>query len=93
VGCGVLASAVGMDKIYAKIIFEKAGIPRRIICISQEKKFTGMLRVWLTNRGEIFISCIVKPSNAGSSVGVSKAHDKNELKEALIYAPGMIEKY
>jgi len=28
----------------------------------------------------------VKPSNAGSSVGVSKAHDKNELKEALIYA-------
>jgi len=41
VGCGVLASAVGMDKIYAKIIFEKPEYPRRIICISQEKKFTG----------------------------------------------------
>jgi len=48
VGCGVLASAVGMDKIYAKIIFEKAGIPQADYLYFTRKEIYGMLRVWLT---------------------------------------------
>lgn len=87
VGCGVLASAVGMDKIYAKIIFEKAGIPQADYLYFTRKEIYGDVEGVVDKIEEKFsYPVFVKPSNAGSSVGVSKAHDKNELKEALIYA-------
>lgn len=87
VGCGVLGSSIGMDKAYSKIIFEKAGIP--------QGKYLAFNRKQLKNNTEELIKqvedtltypCFVKPSNAGSSVGVTKAHDRNELIEALHFA-------
>jgi len=95
VGCGVLASSVGMDKVYTKIVFEKADIPQ-----------AAYIYVKRTNDGYIIIDenfneeefkldkitsklkfpMFVKPSNSGSSVGVKKATNNEELKQAIEYA-------
>jgi D-alanine-D-alanine ligase len=84
VGAGVLASAVGMDKIVQKHLFERAGIrvPRYLWFLSSEcaakpkKVVAGVERAL---RYPVF----VKPANTGSSVGISKAHSRLELLEAL----------
>ncbi len=84
VGCGVLASACGMDKVTMKILFRDAGLP---IC-----KYTWFLRGdWEKNREtvaanvekEIGFPCFVKPANLGSSVGISRAADTEELAAAI----------
>lgn len=87
VGCGVLGSALGMDKGFAKIVFEKEGIPQGKYIVFNRKQIQqdadsliGQVEALLT------YPCFVKPSNAGSSVGVSKAHDRRELAEALHFA-------
>lgn len=84
VGCGVLSSAMGMDKGYSKIVFDKEKIPQGKYLVFNRKqiskdpeKLSGEVEKLLT------YPCFVKPSNAGSSVGVSKAHDRRELIEAL----------
>ncbi len=84
VGCGVLASACGMDKVAMKSLFVEAGLP---IC-----KHLWFLRShWQTNpqqvlrkiKSEIGFPCFVKPANLGSSVGVSRANDKISLLRAI----------
>jgi len=87
VGCGVLGSALGMDKIYAKIMFEKAGIPQADYLYFTRKEISRDVDNVVSRIEEKFAYPIfVKPSNAGSSVGVVKAHDKKELEEALNFA-------
>lgn len=84
VGCGVLGSALGMDKAYAKIIFEKEGIPQGKYLVFSRKQIAREMEQILTKvEGVLTYPCFVKPSNAGSSVGVSKAHDRSELEAAL----------
>jgi D-alanine-D-alanine ligase len=84
VGCGVLASACGMDKVAMKLLFLQAGLP---MC-----KYTWFLRShWQKDRAriiksivrEIGLPCFVKPANLGSSVGVSRADDKASLERAV----------
>jgi D-alanine-D-alanine ligase len=84
VGSGVLASAVGMDKLTMKKIFAHHGLP--------QVQWLGLTREeWRMDEGswlrEIETSlgypCFVKPANLGSSVGISKAADAGELKGAL----------
>ena len=84
VGCGVLASACGMDKVTMKSLFVEAGLP---IC-----KHVWFLRSqWREQPGkiiskvlrEIGVPCFVKPANLGSSVGVSRATDKQSLSRAI----------
>ena len=84
VGCGVLASSCGMDKVTMKSLFVQAGLP---IC-----KYIWFLRSqWRNNQAkvirkvvsEIGMPCFVKPANLGSSVGVSRASDKKSLTEAI----------
>ena len=99
VGCGVLASTIGMDKVYSKVIFDKANI-RQAPYIYLEKnrdKYKYIDRefnrkimtldesVDLVEK-EIGFPVFVKPSNSGSSVGVNKAENKEELKEYIKYA-------
>lgn len=87
VGCGVLGSALGMDKAYAKIIFEKEGIPQGKYLVYTRKQIAGDTdKIAEEVEKELTYPCFVKPSNAGSSVGVSKAHDRAELVEALNFA-------
>ena len=92
VGCKVLASSVGMDKVYAKIIFEKAGIPEAPY-VYIKKKENGYIIVNENYEEEEFkvesitkklnYPMFVKPSNSGSSVGVKKATNNEELKMAI----------
>lgn len=92
VGCKVLASSVGMDKVYTKIIFEKAGIPETPY-VYIKKKDNGYIIVNENFEEEEFkvesitkklnYPMFVKPSNSGSSVGVKKATNNEELKMAI----------
>ncbi len=84
VGCGVLASAAGMDKVFMKRLFREAGLP--IV------EFTSFLRTdWERDRDavesevveSIGFPCFVKPANLGSSVGISKATDFATLRSAI----------
>ncbi len=84
VGCGVLASACGMDKVAMKLLFLQAGLP---MC-----KYVWFLRTqWESDRAKIIqtikrklgLPCFVKPANLGSSVGVSRADDKKSLEHAV----------
>jgi D-alanine-D-alanine ligase len=84
VGCGVLGSSLGMDKAYSKIIFEKEGIPQgKYLVFSRKQIKRDMEAIALQVEEILTYPCFVKPSNAGSSVGVSKAHDRAELFNAL----------
>jgi len=84
VGCNVLASAVGMDKAYTKIVFEKAGIPQcKHLVVHRnelEKNAQGIMEQIETELG---FPCFVKPSNSGSSVGVHKVKAKDDLYNSL----------
>ena len=84
VGCGVLASSCGMDKVAMKLLFAQAGLP---ICTYSwflrshwEKDQTNVIRRTIR---EIGFPCFVKPANLGSSVGVSKAADRASLIVAV----------
>ncbi|HHV98314.1 MAG TPA: D-alanine--D-alanine ligase [Clostridiaceae bacterium] len=84
VGCGVLASALGMDKAYAKIIFEKEGIPQgKYLVFNRKQLNTNLESIIEQVENSLGYPCFVKPSNAGSSVGVSKAPNREKLVEAL----------
>lgn len=99
VGCGVLASSVGMDKVYTKIIFEKAGLKQAKYeyirkhgenYIYIDKNFDER-KVTLEEVADIVIENLkfpmfIKPSNSGSSVGINKAKNKEELKKYIEYA-------
>jgi D-alanine-D-alanine ligase len=84
VGCGVLASAAGMDKLHAKMVFKYARIPQ---C-----RFTSASRAEISRNpaaaadrvaAAVGYPCFLKPSNGGSSVGTCKASDREALIAAL----------
>ncbi len=84
VGAGVLASALGMDKIAMKQAFAAAGLPQ-----AKWRSFRdgGDVEAWCREVVvELGLPCFVKPANMGSSVGVTKARDDNELEIALRHA-------
>jgi D-alanine-D-alanine ligase len=87
VGPGVLASAMGMDKAYSKIIFEKEGIPQgKYLVFTRKQIERDMDNIVKEVENLLEYPCFVKPSNAGSSVGVEKARDRSQLIESLINA-------
>ena len=88
VGCGVLSSAVSMDKVYTKIIVDRLGIDQAKFVHVRESDFKDDDLTDAMDRVEAALSypVFVKPSCAGSSKGVSKARDRKELREALYEA-------
>ncbi|HTK14872.1 MAG TPA: D-alanine--D-alanine ligase family protein [Acidimicrobiia bacterium] len=84
VGAGVLASALGMDKIMMKRAFAAAGLPHaRYLSLrdgGDARAFADRVET------ELGLPCFVKPSNMGSSVGVSKARTRAELAAAIAHA-------
>lgn len=99
VGCKVLASSISMDKVYTKIIFEKAGLNQanyeyireyngNYIYVDKQFNETIYNIDELSNiiEKQIKYPMFVKPSNSGSSVGIRKAKNLKELKEAIEYA-------
>lgn len=84
IGCGVLSSAMGMDKGYSKIVFEKEKIPQGKYLVFTRKQISKDTDKLVAEVEKLLTyPCFVKPSNAGSSVGVSKAHDRRELVDAM----------
>ncbi len=86
VGCGVLSSAVCMDKFYTKIIVEKTGIRQaRFAGVRRQeiKTEAGLNAAMDRVESEIAYPIFIKPSQAGSSVGVTKAESRKELAEGL----------
>lgn len=84
VGCGVLASANGMDKIASKHLFQQAGIPQVPFVPFVKADFKKSPEA-IYNRieGTLRYPVFVKPANMGSSVGVSKATNREELTTAI----------
>lgn len=84
VGAGVLASAVAMDKVTARSLFEQAGLPlARWIWVLRRDWERDPDGVAGRIEAEIGYPCFTKPANLGSSVGVSKVHHPGELAGAM----------
>ncbi len=99
VGCGVLASSVGMDKAYTKVIFDKANICQApyIYLKKARDQYTYIDKEFNERKisleetaniveKEIGFPAFIKPANSGSSVGINKAKNKEELKKYIEYA-------
>ncbi len=93
VGCDIVSSAVGMDKAVFKDVLKRFSLPV-LDCI------TFYAREYAENRERVIadiiekigLPAIVKPINLGSSVGISKANDKNELLDAIDLAVSFADK-
>ena len=86
VGCGVLSSAVSMDKLYTKIIVDNLGIRQAKYIPVHKKDLTKVEQVVEQVEKTLKYPVFVKPSNAGSSRGISKANNKEELIKGLYSA-------
>ena len=100
VGCKVLASSVGMDKAYTKIIFDKAKINQtkylyikkcnnnKFIFVNEEfsEEKVDIDKIINKSCEVLKFPVFVKPSNSGSSVGVTKVENKEQLKVAILNA-------
>ena len=99
VGCKVLASSIAMDKVYTKIIFDRAGIKQanyvyikkvknKYIYINKNfnEEILELEDICKRVESKINYPMFVKPSNSGSSVGINKAKNSEELKEYIEYA-------
>ncbi|MBI3579649.1 MAG: D-alanine--D-alanine ligase [Ignavibacteriales bacterium] len=87
VGAGVLGSAVGMDKVVQKHLLQQAKIPvaRGIWFLFSEFE-SHRKKIIIHIEQKLRYPCFVKPANMGSSVGISKAHNKTELIDAIFLA-------
>lgn len=86
VGCGVLGSAVCMDKVVANCVMDACGLPRCAWAYTECGAAEDFDALEARLAAKLHYPIFVKPANAGSSVGISKAHDKAELKDALALA-------
>jgi D-alanine-D-alanine ligase len=84
VGAGVLGSAAGMDKDIMKALFRAAGLPivKHVTLLRSEWE-TNSKKVQKLVESKLKYPVFVKPANLGSSVGISKAHDRKELGPAI----------
>ena len=99
VGTRILGSSICMDKVYAKIIFDKANIPQaEYVYIRKNKnnyiyvdedfseEIYNVFDIAKKITEKIEFPMFVKPSNSGSSVGINKAENLEELIKAIEYA-------
>ena len=96
VGCEVLSSCIGADKVYSKIIFEKAGLKQaKYEYIRKykekyyyvDKEFNQVLldinEIIVKIKNNLKFPLFVKPSNSGSSIGITKVLTEENLKSAI----------
>ena len=95
-GCKVLASSVGMDKVYTKIVFEKAGLLQakyeyirkykdKYFYINRnfDEEYISLEKIIEKITDNIKFPMYIKPSNSGSSIGINKAKNREELKKYI----------
>ncbi len=84
VGCGVLASSVGMDKLICKKVFSQIGLPQVDYTYTNKWSFNKNTEEELNSIEEkLNYPIFVKPANLGSSVGISKANNRQELLSGI----------
>ena len=87
VGSGVMASALGMDKDFSKQLFRRAGLPVGDYTVMLKADINrDMASAVSTIEGKFNYPVFVKPANMGSSVGITKAHNRDELVRGLTEA-------
>jgi D-alanine-D-alanine ligase len=87
VGNGVLASAAGMDKIVMKNIFSQAGLAQvKYVAFTRTEWEKAKADAYKAVENELGYPCFVKPANLGSSVGISKCTNREELETAFAEA-------
>jgi D-alanine-D-alanine ligase len=84
VGAGVLGSAAGMDKDIMKSLFRAAALPMvNHVTFLRSEWETGKKKIQKQVESKLKYPVFVKPANLGSSVGITKAHDRQELPECI----------
>jgi len=87
VGSQVLGSCVGMDKLAMKMAFAQAGLPQvKYLAVTRDQVYSNpCVFPKLCDEIESLLGypCFIKPANLGSSVGISKAKNRQELEQAL----------
>ncbi len=84
VGCGVLSSAVSMNKAYTKIIADTVGVAQaKYVVVKKYELEENIETVMEKIENTCGYPCFIKPACAGSSVGISKAHNRDELADGL----------
>ena len=86
VGAGVLSSAVGMDKQYMKIVFQAQGLPVLPYTVITPRAWERDRAACRESVQSLGYPVFVKPCRGGSSIGISKVHDRSELDAAVDYA-------
>ncbi|QDP98847.1 D-alanine--D-alanine ligase [Microlunatus elymi] len=86
VGAGVLASAVGMDKHYMKMIFAGAGLPIGPYVVITPADWQRDREQALKQVSQLTYPLYVKPTRNGSSIGISKVTDESQLEDAIAFA-------
>ena len=92
VGCGIIGSALGMDKIMMKTIFSNLKIPQvNYLSIQNHDLNDEQVKDKLSSEitSSLKFPLFVKPSNSGSSLGISKVTNKSEILQALEKAWGI----
>lgn len=86
-GSGVMASAISMDKLRSKLLWQGAGLPvAPWVAITADMFENGLTETLLSQVAELGLPLIVKPSREGSSVGMSKVTESDQLAVALAQA-------
>ena len=83
VGCGVLASAVMMDKHYMKVVFAGHGLPVGPFVVVGDARWRRDPEGALDEAETLGWPVFVKPARAGSSMGISRAGDRQSLRAAI----------
>ena len=86
VGCDIVSSAVGMDKIIMKKVLKESGLPVVDYVPFYTMEYIKNEENLISNIEKMGYPVIVKPGNLGSSVGIKKAKNKQELEEAIEFA-------
>lgn len=93
IGCDVLSSAVGMDKIMMKMVLKESGLPVVKYEWFYSKNWQQDTQKHIDKvEQNLGYPVIVKPANLGSSVGIKKADNREELEEAVDYASSFAHK-
>lgn len=84
VGCGVLASGLAMNKKYTKIVVDTLGINQAKSTVVYSKELENEIETCIERVENVCgYPCFIKPACAGSSVGVTKAEDRDQLVDGL----------
>lgn len=94
VGAGVLSSALGMDKAYARTVFGASGFPITAGVVITPAQWERDRQRALVSAASLRFPVFVKPARAGSSIGISRAANEDELagaiEQARVYDPKVI---